>query len=133
MIAETIINQYKSIPTTAISDATDGLNNLHSSIKPLKDSYKISGRALTVKMPVGNNLSVLKAIYEAKPGDVIVIDAKGDTYRAIAGDLFWDWLRPWKSAALLLTESSGILKPAKLWTSLFSAKELRWPPAARLE
>ena len=86
MPIEKIINQYNSIPTTAISDAMEGLTNLHSSIKPLKDTYKISGRALTVKMPVGDNLSVLKAIYEAKPGDIIVIDAKGDTYRAIAGD-----------------------------------------------
>ncbi|RRJ65107.1 RraA family protein [Paenibacillus oralis] len=29
---------------------------------------------------------VLKGIREAKPEDVLVIDAKGDTYRAIAGD-----------------------------------------------
>jgi 4-hydroxy-4-methyl-2-oxoglutarate aldolase len=86
MPSEKIVDQYKSIPTTAISDATEGLSNLYSSIKPLKETYKISGRALTVKMPVGDNLSVLKAIYEAKPGDIIVIDAKGDTYRAIAGD-----------------------------------------------
>lgn len=81
-----IFELFHSIPTTCISDALDGLNNLHPSIKPLQEEYKISGRAFTVKMPVGDNLAVLKAIRAAKPGDILVIDAKGDNYRAIAGD-----------------------------------------------
>jgi 4-hydroxy-4-methyl-2-oxoglutarate aldolase len=81
-----IIDQFKEIPVTCISDAMQGLNNLEASIKPLKENYKFVGRALTVKMPVGDNLAVLKAIRTAKPGDILVIDAKGDTYRAAAGD-----------------------------------------------
>lgn len=83
---QSIIDQLLKIPTTCISDAMNGLNNMHPSIKPLKEEFKVVGRALTVKIPVGENSSVLKAIREAKPGDVIVIDAKGDQYRAIAGD-----------------------------------------------
>ncbi|MDM5326576.1 RraA family protein [Neobacillus sp. CF12] len=83
---ENIIKEFRSIPTTCISDAMDGLNNLHPTIKPLKEEYKLAGRAFTVKVPVGENLSVLKAISEAKPGDILVVDAKGDQYRAIAGD-----------------------------------------------
>ena len=81
-----MIIQFKELPTTCISDAMGGLNNMDSSIKPLKGNYKIAGRAFTVKIPVGENLAVLRAIKEAKPGDILVIDAKGDTYRAIAGD-----------------------------------------------
>lgn len=81
-----IIESFKTIPTTCISDAMAGLNNLDPSIKPLKEEYKVVGRAFTVKIPVGDNLVFLKAIKEAKPGDVLVVDAKGDTYRAIAGD-----------------------------------------------
>jgi 4-hydroxy-4-methyl-2-oxoglutarate aldolase len=83
---ENVIQQFGQIPTTAISDATQGLNNLDAAIKPLKEAYKIAGRALTVKMPVGDNLAVLKALREAKPGDILVVDAKADLYRAIAGD-----------------------------------------------
>ncbi len=83
---EDIVKQFESIPTTCVSDALDGLNNLHSSIKPLKEEYTLAGRAFTVKIPVGDNLAVLRAMRNAKPGDVLVIDAKGDTYRAIAGD-----------------------------------------------
>jgi 4-hydroxy-4-methyl-2-oxoglutarate aldolase len=83
---ESIIKQFKEIPTTCISDAMDGLNNMNAAIKPLREEYKFVGRALTVKMPVGDNLAVLRAIREAQPGDIIVVDAKGDQYRAIAGD-----------------------------------------------
>ena len=79
---------FEGIPTTCISDSTKGLYNIDSVICPLKESYKLAGRAFTVKMPVGDNLIVLKAIQEAKPGDVLVIDAKGDRYRAVVGDLF---------------------------------------------
>ncbi|MBM7653851.1 RraA family protein [Neobacillus cucumis] len=81
-----IVNEFEKIPTTCLSDTMQGLNNLDPAIKPLKDEYRVAGRAFTVKMPVGDNLVVLKAIREANPGDVLVIDAKGDTYRAIAGD-----------------------------------------------
>lgn len=81
-----LVLDFVNIPTTCVSDAMDGLNNLHPSIKPLKEEYKVVGRAFTVKIPVGDNLAVLKAIREAKPGDVLVVDAKGDEYRAIAGD-----------------------------------------------
>ncbi|AKO92919.1 RraA family protein [Priestia filamentosa] len=81
-----IENKFQEVSTTCVSDAMEGLNNLDSSIKPLQDKYKVMGRAFTVKMPVGDNLIFLRAIREARPGDILVVDAKGDTYRAIAGD-----------------------------------------------
>lgn len=81
-----IVSMFQEIPTTCISDALQGMNNLDSSIKPLKEQYRVAGRAFTVKMPVGDNHAVLRAISKAKPDDIIIIDAKGDTYRAVAGD-----------------------------------------------
>jgi 4-hydroxy-4-methyl-2-oxoglutarate aldolase len=42
---ESIINEFKKIPTTCISDAMQGLNNLDPAVKPLKESYKFAGRA----------------------------------------------------------------------------------------
>ncbi|HLS22612.1 MAG TPA: RraA family protein [Pseudogracilibacillus sp.] len=83
---DAVIEQFREIPTTAISDVLKGMNNINPRVKPLKDEYRIAGRAFTVKTAVGDNLAVLRAIKEAKEGDVIVVDAKGDTYRAIAGD-----------------------------------------------
>lgn len=81
-----VIEQFKEIPTTAISDVLKGMNNVDPAIKPLKEAYKIAGAAYTVKLPVGDNLKLLQSLKEAKPGDILVVDVKGDTYRAIAGD-----------------------------------------------
>lgn len=81
-----IVSLFQEIPTTCISDALQGMNNLDPSIKPLKEQYRVAGRAFTVKMPVGDNHAVLRAIREAKPDDILIIDAKGDMYRAVAGD-----------------------------------------------
>ncbi|RFU63845.1 RraA family protein [Peribacillus glennii] len=99
---ESIINQFKSIATTCISDAMQGLNNLDPAIKPLKEEYRFAGRALTVKTAVGDNLAVLKAIRESKPGDVIIVDVKGDRYRAIAGDFVVGMAQTMGASALVV-------------------------------
>ncbi len=82
----TISRRLHSLPTTAISDATGGHTNVNGRIKPLSDHFKIAGRALTVRLPDGENGAVLEAISKAQKGDILVIDAKGNTNRAVAGD-----------------------------------------------
>ena len=77
---------FQHLPTTAISDATGGHTNLRSEIKPLADHFKIAGRAVTVRLPDGENGAVLEAIRATNEGDILVIDAKGNTNRAVAGD-----------------------------------------------
>lgn len=86
METRTIQQRLIGLPTTAISDATGGHTNVDGRIKPLSNHFKIAGRALTVRLPDGENGAVLEAISKAQKGDVIVIDAKGNTNRAVAGD-----------------------------------------------
>ncbi len=81
-----IVDKFREIPATCISDAMDGLRNLDPMIKPLQAQYKISGRAFTVRLPAGDNMMLLRAIREAKQGDILVVDAKGFLYTAVAGD-----------------------------------------------
>ena len=82
----TIEERLYALPTTALSDATGGHTNIAAYIKPLSDHFKIAGRAFTVRLPDGENGAVLEAISKAKRGDILVIDAKGNTNRAVAGD-----------------------------------------------
>lgn len=81
-----LIKRLSMISTTAVSDATGGYTNLHAAIKPLANHFKVAGRALTVRLPDGENGAVLEAISQAQEGDILVIDAKGNTNRAVAGD-----------------------------------------------
>lgn len=80
------VERLAALPTTAISDATGGHTNVAASIKPLADHFKIAGRARTVRLPDGENGAVLEAISKAEKGEILVIDAKGNTNRAVAGD-----------------------------------------------
>ncbi|MBX9954367.1 RraA family protein [Peribacillus simplex] len=115
---DNLIQQFRNLPTTAISDAMEGLSNLDSAIKPLKEEFRMAGRALTVKIPVGDNTAVLKAIGEAKPGDIIVVDCKGDTYRAIAGDFVVGMMQTMEIGGLVV---DGVIR------DLEAIKELNFP------
>ncbi|MGE7876107.1 RraA family protein [Peribacillus muralis] len=113
-----LIQQFRDLPTTAISDAMGGMSNLDSAIKPLDGDYRFAGRALTVQVPVGDNSAVLKAIGEASPGDIIVVDCKGDTYRAIAGDFVVGMMQTMDIGALVV---DGVIR------DLNAIKDLKFP------
>lgn len=81
-----MVDRLRALPTTAISDATGGHTNVASAIKPLAEHFKIAGKARTVRLPDGENGAVLEAISQAEKGEILVIDAKGNTNRAVAGD-----------------------------------------------
>ncbi|RSK32631.1 RraA family protein [Bhargavaea beijingensis] len=85
-MTDEVIARFAPIPTTAISDATGGMNNMDAALKPLRQDYRIAGRAVTVKLPGGDNPAMLRAMRTASPGDVLVVDAKGDLTKAVAGD-----------------------------------------------
>lgn len=116
------IKEFNEIPTTAISDVLNGLNNLDSAIKPLKEAYRFAGQALTVQLPINDNRAVLKAIGTAKPGDVLVVDSKGDTYRAIAGDFVVGLMQTMGIRALVV---DGVIR------DIIAIKALNFPVFSR--
>ena len=81
-----VVEQFRKLPATCVSDALNGMNNLDYSIKPVAAHLKVCGRAVTVKVRAADNKLVLKGIREANEGDVLVVDAKGYTNNAAAGD-----------------------------------------------
>ena len=48
---------------------------------------KLAGPALTVEVRPGDNLMIHAAMAIAKPGDVIVVDGKGDLTAALMGEI----------------------------------------------
>src|SRR5690625_4763452 len=115
---ESVIDQFKEVPTTAISDVLKGMNNIDPTIKPLKEEYKIDGRAYTIKLPVGDNLMLLKSLKEAKPGDILVVDVKGDEYRAIAGDFVVGMMQTLQLGGLVI---DGVIR------DIIDIKQLNFP------
>ena len=66
------------VTTANISDVLGSLGVLHSDIHSIVPGAKMIGRAFTVKAYPGSILTVHKALTEAAPGDVIVVDGEAD-------------------------------------------------------
>lgn len=71
-------SQYSS---ATFHEASGKRGALPSSIKPISPDFIICGPAFTVHSPAKDNLWLHRAIYEAKKGDVLVVDV-GDYYEA---------------------------------------------------
>ena len=61
-----------------LADVAGRRGTLNSRVKPLAPTMKVAGPAVTVEVRPGDNLAIHAALAVAKPGDVIVVDGKGD-------------------------------------------------------
>jgi len=76
--------EFDAVSPCEYADALPRKQFMHYSIKPLwNDMPRISGPAFTVKCEPGDHLMLHAAIYRAKPGDIIVVEA--DDEYAVAG------------------------------------------------
>jgi regulator of RNase E activity RraA len=82
-----MVEAFRGIPTAIVSDNMARMFSAGAALQPLHGSAALAGVALTVKTRPGDNLLVHKAIDIAEPGDVIVVDAGGDTTNAILGEI----------------------------------------------
>lgn len=71
-----------------LSDAMHKLNTMDWRVKPVWNCADgLCGPALTVRIRPGDNAMCIKAISLAQPGDVIVVQAHGDTTHSIWGGI----------------------------------------------
>jgi regulator of RNase E activity RraA len=87
-----ILQGYKEIlkvysPSCVVADAQERAGVMRSFIKPLTHETRFVGPALTVRLEPGNQVDCLDALAVAEPGDVIVVDAAGETETSIWGGL----------------------------------------------
>ncbi|QGH36114.1 RraA family protein [Gracilibacillus salitolerans] len=86
-VSPTVIKKFENVVTPHVSDNMNRMFAGGPVLKPFYKSGKLLGAALTVKTRPGDNLMVHKAIDIAEPGDVLVVDAGGDTTNAIVGEI----------------------------------------------
>lgn len=60
--------------SATVHEAMGRIGAMSRDIKPITRGMKVCGPAFTVRAQAGDNVMILKAIKEAKPGDVIVVD-----------------------------------------------------------
>ena len=74
-------------PSSILADVAGRRGALSSRIAPLASTMRLAGPALTIDVRPGDNLMIHAAMALAKPGDVLVIDGKGDESCALMGEI----------------------------------------------
>jgi RraA family protein len=82
-----VVEQAAKFPPSILADVAGRRGALHGRIAPLAPSMRFAGPALTVEVRPGDNLMIHAALALAQPGDVIVVDGKGDLSAALMGEI----------------------------------------------
>lgn len=82
-----VVAQAARFQPAILADVAGRRGALHGRIRPLHPSMKLAGPAFTVEVRPGDNLMIHAAISLARPGDVLVIDGKGDLSSALMGTI----------------------------------------------
>jgi 4-hydroxy-4-methyl-2-oxoglutarate aldolase len=82
-----VVEQAAQFPSSILADVAGRRGALHGRIAPLAPSMRFAGPALTVEVRPGDNLMIHAAMAVAKPGDVILVDGKGDLNAALMGEI----------------------------------------------
>ena len=82
-----LVAQARRFQASILADVGGRRGTLGGRIQPLTKWMKVAGPAFTVEVRPGDNLMIHAALVLAKPGDVIVVDGKGDLSCALTGAL----------------------------------------------
>ena len=82
-----VVEQAAQLPSSILADVAGRRGGLHGHIAPLASNMRFAGPAITVEVRPGDNLMIHAAMAVAQPGDVIVVDGKGDLSSALMGEI----------------------------------------------
>ncbi|MEZ3499848.1 RraA family protein [Pantoea sp. KPR_PJ] len=86
-VSPELVTQAAEFQAAILADVAGRRGTLHGRVKPLAASMKVAGPAITVEVRPGDNLAIHAALAIAQPGDVIVVDGKGDISCALIGEI----------------------------------------------
>jgi len=84
-VPASIVARAAEFQPAILADVAGRRGALDGRIKALRPRMRLAGTAITVEVRPGDNLMIHAAMAIAKPGDVLVIDGKGDQTAALMG------------------------------------------------
>jgi regulator of RNase E activity RraA len=82
-----LLDRFAKAPAANIGDVFDRLLVMDGGIRPFTSSTRLVGTALPILTRAGDNLAIHRALDDAQPGDILVINGQSDLSRALIGDL----------------------------------------------
>jgi len=83
----TTVREASQYASSILADVAGRRGALNGRIAALAPSMRFAGPAVTVDVRPGDNLMIHAALALVKPGDVIVVDGKGDLGAALMGEI----------------------------------------------
>lgn len=71
------LNQLRALGAATVYEAQGAKGALDNGMKPIDPTVRLAGPAFTVDCRPADNLMLHYAVQKARPGDVLVVDAKG--------------------------------------------------------
>jgi regulator of RNase E activity RraA len=84
-VSPELVEKARNYQAAILADVAGRRGTLHGRIQGLSKTMRIAGPAFTVEVRPGDNLMIHAALALAKPGDVLVVDGKGDCSCALTG------------------------------------------------
>ena len=81
------VAKARQFQSAILCDVGGRRGTLNARVQALNPSMKVAGPAFTVECRPGDNLMFHVALSMARPGDVIIVDGKGDDTCALFGEL----------------------------------------------
>jgi regulator of RNase E activity RraA len=98
----TLLEEIAHYPVALIGDVVERMGMMASVIRHVAGKPNFFGAILPVLTREGDNLAIHRALDDARPGDVLVINAHGETNRAVFGDLLGEVCLARKVAAVVI-------------------------------
>lgn len=86
-VSPDVVKQASQFAASILADVAGRRGALDGRIAPLAPSMRLAGPAFTIEVRPGDNLMIHAAMFMAKPGDILVIDGKGDRTCALMGSI----------------------------------------------
>jgi 4-hydroxy-4-methyl-2-oxoglutarate aldolase len=86
-VAPDVVAKASGFAASILADVAGRRGTMDGRIAPLSPGMRLAGPAFTIEVRHGDNLMIHAAMTLARPGDVLVIDGKGDTSCALMGSI----------------------------------------------
>ena len=86
-VSAAVVAAASKLPSSTLHEAAGKIGALPSAIKPVAPSFRACGPAVTVHSPPGDNLWLHRALYVARPGDVLVVYVSGKYEHGYWGEI----------------------------------------------
>jgi len=84
-VSPEVVRKAAQYQAAILADVAGRRGTLHGRIAALTPTMALAGPAFTIEVRAGDNLMIHTAMTMAKPGDILVVDGKGDRTCALMG------------------------------------------------